>query len=495
MRKVLEPQIKMSLLRKSIKGTVELSAGQVLTYGCSFVRLAILARVLSTQDFGIAATFAMTIALLETSSNLSIRMLIVQSKNGDSLSFQGTGHLLLALRGVVNSILLFLLAWPISHLFSIPDARWAFQCLAVVPLLRGFVHLDINRVERKMNFRPRIITEVAPQILVTAAAWPFAVWLGDYSALLWLLLAKACFTLMASHLLATRPYRWNWHKPDLREIFGFAWPLLLNGTLLFLISQGDRFVVGISFSMSEFAFYAAASTLVTGVLTMVLIIHGAVMLPNLSRVKDRKEEFGQYYNVSARVLVAVSVGLGATFIVAGGPLMHLIYGHKFAVGGTLVAWLGAGKALACVRAAPTTAALAHGDSKCVLYSNIAGATGLLLACIGALLGYGINWFAISVFLGELVSLFACVQLLSKRHGAPTNLIWRPSSYVALSMLCAVIFATTGFAGDHSIVAGAVLLAWTAALCCLLLWFPMLRNNLKMVFPTLSMRFGVQTGQK
>ena len=51
----------MSLFRKSLKGSVELSAGQILTYGCSFVRLAILARLLTVADFGIAATFSMTI--------------------------------------------------------------------------------------------------------------------------------------------------------------------------------------------------------------------------------------------------------------------------------------------------------------------------------------------------------------------------------------------------------------------------------------------------
>ena len=228
---------------------------------------------------------------------------------------------------------------------------------------------------------------------------------------------------------------------------------------------------------------------------MVLIIHGGVMLPNLSRVKESTAEFEQYYNISARVLAVIAIGLGATFIAAGEPLMQLVYGHKFAVAGTLVAWLGAGKALACLRAAPTTAALARGDTRCVLYSNIAGSSGLLIACIGAALGYGVTWFAFSVFLGELVSLFACVQIFSKRHDAPTNLIWRPSSYVALSMFSVAIFSLTRFAGDPAIVAGVVLVAWSAALCCLLFWFPTLKDNLKIMFPTLSLRLGAQTGQK
>ena len=66
----------MSLLSRGLKGSIELSLGQFLAYGCSFVRLAILARLLSIADFGIGATFVLTIALLEMSSNMSLNMLI-----------------------------------------------------------------------------------------------------------------------------------------------------------------------------------------------------------------------------------------------------------------------------------------------------------------------------------------------------------------------------------------------------------------------------------
>ena len=309
-----------------MKGSFELTVGQVLTYGSSFVRLAILARILTKADFGVTAMFAMTVALLEMSSNMSLNMLIVQSKDGDDPSFQGTAHLLQATRGIIIGMLLFLLAWPVSHFFNIPETRWAFQCLAIVPLLKGFVHLDINRLERTMNFRPRIVVEVIPQILITIAAWPMAVWLKDYSALLWLLVARAVFTLIASHVIAERPYRWTWRRAYFRDVIRFAWPLLLNGVLLFLIGQGDRFLVGATLSMENLGLYAAASALAWAVGTMVHIVHGTVMLPILAARQNDQEEFRRYYHVSARVLMLVTTVMGTAFILGGAPLIVLVYG-------------------------------------------------------------------------------------------------------------------------------------------------------------------------
>ena len=73
-----------------LKGGLKLGANQVIIQACSFVRSVILARLISPEDFGIAATLAMTFSLFEMVSNLSAELLLVQAEDGNEPRFPKT---------------------------------------------------------------------------------------------------------------------------------------------------------------------------------------------------------------------------------------------------------------------------------------------------------------------------------------------------------------------------------------------------------------------
>jgi O-antigen/teichoic acid export membrane protein len=222
-----------------LKGGVKLSVGQIVVQACTFLRSVVLGRLMSPANFGIAATFAMTFYLLDMISNLAADTLLIQAKEGDHPSFENTAHLWQAARGLANAAVLLIMGGTTSHLFGDPQAKWAFQVLALVPLISGFTHFDKNRVQRDMKFGPIVLVDVSSNVLMTLAAFPLALWLRDYSAMLWILIAQALCNTVGSHLVAERRYGWAWDRLYARQILAFGWPLLINGLLMFLIFQGD----------------------------------------------------------------------------------------------------------------------------------------------------------------------------------------------------------------------------------------------------------------
>ena len=78
----------MALGRPFVQGAVRLLSGQSFVQLCSFVRSVILARLISSENLGIAATFSMTYALMEMASNVSAQTLLVQAPDGDDTGFQ-----------------------------------------------------------------------------------------------------------------------------------------------------------------------------------------------------------------------------------------------------------------------------------------------------------------------------------------------------------------------------------------------------------------------
>src|SRR5271170_6136213 len=127
----------MTLRKKMLQGGVLVAAGQLMGKALSLARNVIVARLVSPANFGIAATFVIIVTLIEMISDLGVGTLVVQSANGEDPSFMASAHLVNALRGILNSVILFALAWPLAMLFNVPQAAWAFRWLALYPLIKN----------------------------------------------------------------------------------------------------------------------------------------------------------------------------------------------------------------------------------------------------------------------------------------------------------------------------------------------------------------------
>ena len=467
----------MSLRRKIFKGGVVIGLGQVLGQGASFVRNVIVARLVSPADFGIAATFALIVMLFEMVSDLSAGTLLIQSEHGDTPRFQGTVHAVTVMRGIFNGLLLYLLAGPIAQLFNIPQARWAFQWLALVPLMKGLAHLDTERRQRAMRFGPATAVELGAQFVSAVLAWPLAWWLKDYSALLWLLLIQRAAATIGSFIVAERRYPLAWDRAHLARILSFGWPLLVNGLLMFAIVQGDRMVIGSAsrffraahYTMDDLGFYSAAFALAATATVALLRILNSIMLPTLAAGQSAPERFRRHYTAALQVLSLLSGVLGVVFVIGGKSMVVLLYGPRYAAAGAVIGWIGVMQAVRIIRVGPTLAALAKGDPQNSLLSNAARAFGLIGVVVTAALGGSMMWMAASGVAGEVLALVASLWSLQHRHELPWEICLRPAllagtiiGFAALAVLAgaasagAAVAAVTCGAGVVAVLVGGVL---------------------------------------
>lgn len=414
----------MTLRVSLLKGGLKLGTGQLIAQASSFVKSLIVARFISPQNYGIASIFAITVSLMEMISSLSAQTLLVQSQDGDDPRFENTIHFIHAIRGVLNAAVIFLLARPVSYLFGCPQARVAFECLSLIPLLRGFYHLDLNRFQRAMRFGPFVFADAGSTVIVALLAFPAAFWLRDYWAMLWLLVGQSVFYLVASHFLSERRYGWAWDRNYTSQMVRFGWPLLINGLLMFVIFDGDRIVIGSAhrmfpkadFTLSDLGIYSVGYALALAPSTVIGNICTSLFLPLLSRAQALRSQFERRY-VGCMQVVSLAASLMAIgFIVAGGRMVSLIYGQKYAGAGVFVGWLSAMWGVRLLRVVPSVASMAYGDTRNPMISNLTRASGLVSIFIVAALGHGLIWIAICGFAGELLALGACVWHLQVHHG-------------------------------------------------------------------------------
>jgi O-antigen/teichoic acid export membrane protein len=426
----------MSLRLKALRGSAVLSIGEAVGYGASFVRNMILARLLTKADFGIAATFAMVISLLEVSAKLGIARFVVRDKEGNDPLFIATAHSVQCVAAVLSTILIAAVAWPAARVFGLSEHMAAFLVLAAIPLLQGFVHLDTRRYERELRFGPSALTEAVPQVIIALLAWPVGLWLGDYRVVLLLLIIKALLTCGAAFYLAERPYQFRLHREYAMRMLHFGWPLLLNGLVTFFIVRGDQFLVASFYSMADLGVYAAAASLTLVPTLFFTRVFASVMLPLMAKVQDDPVVFNRRYGLVIAVVCAFSAIYAVTVILGAEAFMQLAFGRKYHGTGVILAWLAVANAFRNIRLAPAVAAIAKGDSMNQMISNLWSGVSLLPALAVALAGQPVWLVACAGLVGEAFACAVSFRRLSRRDGVPASQSLIPTSLVAFSVIAA-----------------------------------------------------------
>lgn len=454
-----------------------LMGGQVLGQACSFLRNVVVARLLTPEDFGIAATFGIAVSIFEMISNLAVDTLLVQAEDGDRPAFQATAHAFQVIRGGIIALFLFLLAWPFSRLFDIPQALWAFQCMALVPLIRGFMHLDPKRLQRKFGFGADVVTELIPQILLVLAAWPFAWWFKDYTAMLWLLVLQVVVMVVVSHAVARRRYAWAWDRRFLDRMYAFGWPLLLNGLLMFFILQGDRLIVGSVYDMTQLGVYSAAFSITFIPSTMIAKVASALLLPLLSREQGNPPQFVVYYALSICVLCLTGIAVSTGFILFGERMVVMTFGTKYASVEAYIGWLATMQMIRVLRVGPTIASMAWGDTRTPLLCNVGRISVFPLAIWLGLTGKPLIWIVVMGCLGELIALLLMVMRLQGSQGLAIGHTMKPTLIGAGAVTTAfgVSLTSPSYAWLFSLAGIPVIVS--GAFVAMVYWIPSIRPDL------------------
>jgi O-antigen/teichoic acid export membrane protein len=402
----------------------------------------IVARLIPVADFGVAATFAVAMSVVEMMSTLGLQQQIVQSRDGDDPHFQAALQGFQVLRGAISSLVLFAIAIPLARFFGIPEAGWAYQAMAVVPMLNALGHFDIYRLNRTMVFGPMILTGIVPALVSVLAVWPLSLWFGDWRVMLYAILIQALLTTLTSHIAARRAYRIVLDRALMRQSIRFGWPLLANGILMFLVFNGDRMIVGRKLGMETLAIFSMGITLT---LTPTLVLAKSIQnffLPPLSKLDHAATpEAGQRFERLAIATIEANLLNGALLVfgtaLLGGPFVHLLLGAKYAALVPVLTLLAVMQALRVFKAGGAVIALARRQTSNAMVANLCRVASLPVAWWAVATGGSLTeviWIGIA---GEFCGFIVSLLMLRGRVGVRMKPLWRQLTLATLFLILCV----------------------------------------------------------
>lgn len=397
-----------------VRGATALGISNAATALMILARNVLIANLISVEDFGIASTFALAATLVEAGTNIALDRLVVQDVRGGRRSFVSALHVVQVLRGIVGGVVLLAFGPGFASIMGVPQYGWAYQLLAIVPLIRGFTHLDVFRAQRRMRFLPLATAQVLANAVALAAAWPLAAWLGDFRVMLAAVLIQQIALVAMSHAFTRGRYRLRWDADVLRHSLRFGAPLMLNGVAMFLALQGDLFLVGTFLGMEVLGWFAVAFSLTLLPANILANTAQSLMLPGLSGTRHNAEWNARVcMTLGGTVLLALAMVLA--FITLGPVLIDLLFGARYASATEILPYLAVLQGIRLAKAGPAIISIARGETHDPLLANLARL--LAIPCAFVWLGMGGGVFSVIAFaiIGECGALL-CAYLLLIRRG-------------------------------------------------------------------------------
>jgi O-antigen/teichoic acid export membrane protein len=379
---------------------------------CALARYTLLARLLGPEQLGIAVALILTAQFFEAVTESGGDRFLVQDRQGDEPDVQRLVHLVSLLRGLLCAAALAALSVPLARFYGEPALRTGFLLLAAVPLIVGCSHLDYRRIQRRSDFRGETRALLASELASLVVTGIAAFLTRDFTAILYGLVTRSAVIVLVSHMTSERRYGAGFVRAHSRRLAAFGIPLMLNGILLFLGSQGDRLLIGKQVGLTELGHYSAALLLILYPSSALQRFLTAFHLPLISAPDSSAQRAAAADRLGGRtMLLALAMMLGYALLAPA--VITLFFGPQFAIPHMLVALIGILQSLRFLRLWPVTAALSIGRSGLVLASNLVRLLALPLAILSHNQGLGLEGIVIAFALAELLALLITLPLLNR----------------------------------------------------------------------------------
>ena len=288
----------------------------------SFVSVAVLARLLLPEDFGLVAVAASYVAIVEGLSDFDVNRALVQSRDEDRELYD-SAWTLSCVRGVVAAIVMV----AVSPLAGDPRVGAAVLVLAVAPFLDGLANPRFVMFERELDYSRLALQTLVARLVSFAVTLGVALTWRSYWALIYGMLASSVVGLVLTYVL--RPYRPRLTLKRWRKILSFSGWMSLANLVTTLSMRTDRIIVARLLGVSETGYYFMAQRI--GMMPTAELISPLqrVLFPSFSQIALQPERLRRAVSESINVLASLGLPAALGFSLVARDFVPLVLGERW----------------------------------------------------------------------------------------------------------------------------------------------------------------------
>lgn len=316
------------LRRKTTKGVLWMSLGKGVVQTASFVKLAILARLLTPEDFGVMGIALFALGLLETFTQTGFDIALIQ-RRGDIHSYYDVAFTVQVIRGFILACVIWFGAPYIALFFESPSASLVLQSLGVVVILRGFTNPAVVTLNRELEFAKVFVWNLSEAVLSLLTAIALALIFSNIWALVGASIAGQSAKTIMSYMLVKNKPRPVIDFARMADLSQFGIWVLLSNAVVFLSLQADNAFVGKMLGTTALGFYQVAFRISDLPVSSVTHVISQVTFPLFSRFQSHRSELRARYVHVFQFLALVNGLIAVLLFVFADELTSVVLGDKW----------------------------------------------------------------------------------------------------------------------------------------------------------------------
>lgn len=325
----------------------------------------ILTRILFPEAFGLMALVQIFIAGISLFSDLGIHIAVIQNKRGDEEVYLNTAWTVQIIRGVALWIIACAIAWPASQLYNEPLLWQLLPVAGLNALIGGFRPTKVITARRHLLIGRLTTLNIISQIVTIAIIIALALALQSVWALvIGGAVGEIIKVLLQNKFLTGIRNKLTWDITIVKQLINFGKWIFLSTACGFILSQGDRAILGKFISLHDLGIYNIGYFLAMAPLMVGTALSGKIVFPLYRERPPKLSEQNKHAIFRARFIVTGFLFvLNSIFSIGGVLIVGFLYDPRYNIAGPIVIILSISLAPKIITSTYGSILLAEGDSR------------------------------------------------------------------------------------------------------------------------------------
>jgi O-antigen/teichoic acid export membrane protein len=380
------------LAGRSIRGGLVTMCSQAIKLVLKLTTTAILARLLTPEDFGIVAMVTVITGFAELFKDAGLSTATVQRQNITQGQVSALFWINVAISCLIAALTA-LMAPAIAWIYREPRLLAVTLVLSVTIIFGGLAVQHQALLRRNLRFKELAIIEVSSMFLGLIVAVVMAYLNFHY----WALIGMTAMTAFATAVLSTTISGWRPGLPrrntGVRPMLRFGGGLAAFNVLSYVNRNADNMVAGMVLGSTALGLYSRAYTLMLMPFYHINTPLTGIVVPTLSRLQSEPRKYVAVYLEMLALLACVSTPIVALLFVAAEDVIALFLGSEWQQAVPLFRYLAPAALCGTFSVAPYWLCVTLGRSNVSLRWGLVSAP-VMLATFTAGAQFGIEGLAI-----------------------------------------------------------------------------------------------------
>lgn len=293
------------------------------------LKLAVLARLLAPDDFGLMGIALLTLAAFRQFSKLGINQALIQQKSENVDEYLNTAWMMQIGRAILVAITAFFIAPLTADIFSDPRIVDILRVIALTMVIRSLRNPGLMYLKKNLEFHKQFVYRITGTMFNVCTAIGFAIIFQNVWALVVGNLAGVTTRTIVSYWVQDYRPNLGFSMEYATEMMDFGKWILGSSILLFLLRQGDDAFIGWFLGASALGFYQLAYRFSNAPATEVMQVISSVLFPAFSKVQDDGQSLRYGYHRTLEIVSLICFPMSAGIVLTAPIFVPVFLGEQW----------------------------------------------------------------------------------------------------------------------------------------------------------------------